>query len=138
MEQIYAHLKELNLKEEQLPNVIQNKINRADILTSQYNDMCDKLDELEDEESDEYKRLDADCENLNSQLDAFEAEIIENINQFVSKVQSSGQNQHQNNTQPQIVQPNADVKKEKKNDGFLWFAGIVAVLTLGSVILKRD
>lgn len=140
MERIYATLEKNSLAEERLPSAIQNKINRIEIMTDKYNSKCDILDSIEDEESEQYKNLDNECEELDAEIDEFEEEIVGNIEHFVAaqsqaQSQAQGQVHHQAQVQNQGKQ---DEVKKKKGDGFWILAGIIGVITLGTVVLKND
>ncbi len=140
MERIYATLEDLRIQEEQLPSEIQNKINKIEILTDKYNSRCDLLDEIEDQESENYKKLDQECEQLDAEIDAMEENIVESIKNFA-------QTKNNPHPQPQMVAANgaqtqgqqmASQEKKKSSNAFWIFAGVVAVITLGTVVLKAD
>lgn len=136
MEQIYATLEKIGIQEENLPSSIQNKINRIEILTDKYNSKCDVLDSIEDEESEQYKNLDEECDRLDAEIDNLEEEIVLDIHRY-----SGNQEQQQ---QVQVMQPQQQYKqggtteKKKSGDGFWLLAGIIGVITLGTVVLKND
>ena len=139
MERIYAYLENVGVKEEQLPSGIGNKINKIEILTDKYNSRCDLLDEIEDEESEKYKSLDKECEELDAEIDAMEENIIQDIKAFVeSKNQQANQGQTVAASGIQVPAGNPNAQKKKASTGFWIFAGIVAVVTLGAVVMKKD
>jgi hypothetical protein len=135
MERIYATLENVNLTEEQLPSSVKNKINRIEIMTDKYNSKCDLLEEIEDEESDKYKKLDEECDELDGEIDELEEEIVNDIKQIATgsvPAFASAQNGY-------VAANGGQIKSEKKkNDGFWILAGIVAAVTLGTVMLKSE
>jgi hypothetical protein len=132
MERIYATLEKIGVAEEQLPSSIQNKINRIEIMTDKYNSKCDILDSIEDEESEQYINLDDECSALDAQIDELEEVIVGEIESYT-----------QNQQQPQVQQPQMQrggnvPEKKKSGDGFWLLAGIIGVITLGTVVLNKD
>jgi hypothetical protein len=146
MERIYATLEKNSLAEERLPSAIQNKINRIEIMTDKYNSKCDILDSIEDEESEQYKNLDNECEQLDAEIDEFEEEIVGNIEHFAAAQSQAAQSQSAQSQAQRQVHHQAQVQnqgkqdeiKKKKGDGFWILAGIIGVITLGTVVLKND
>ena len=132
MERIYASLEQAGIQEEQLPSNIQNKINRIEIMTDKYNSKCDILDSIEDEESEQYKNLDEECDRLDAEIDDLEEQIVQEIEGL-----TSGQQQYQPQQQ-QYSQGGKVPEKKKSGDGFWLLAGIIGVITLGTVVLKND
>lgn len=134
MERIYATLERFGIAEEQLPSSIQNKLNRIEIMTDKYNSKCDILDSIEDEESEQYIKLDEECDTLDAEIDELEEQIVNDIEGY-----AGGQQQQQPQVQSQGYRQGGNVpEKKKSSDGFWLLAGIIGVITLGTVVLKND
>jgi hypothetical protein len=117
-------LSENNIALTDLPVSFQKRGKRLESMIEQ---MIKAVQEYEDNPSDEAKK---NIDEADAYIVNFEESLVEDIEEYLSKQGGGGQGGN--------YKPNADEEGEKKSSGAGWlFAGLVAVVTLGAVVLRR-
>lgn len=117
-------LSENNIALTDLPVSFQKRGKRLESMIEQ---MIKAVQEYEANPSDEAKN---NIDEADAYIVNFEESLVEDIEEYLSKQGDGGQGGNH--------KPNAEAEGEKKSSGAGWlFAGLVAVVTLGAVVLRR-
>lgn len=143
MEKVITTLKQLGIKETELPEAIQDRIESLESMVKDHNLLVDSLEE-KDEVTDEEEQL---VESQSDKIDALDAKIADEINAFHDAKEKSkekakldavekAKKEAEEKSKQETPKP---VEEKKSSKGWMIFGALALVVTLGAVnVMNKD